>query len=59
MSRVWDKASALRIARQMLKNGMPPQQVQQVQQMQQMQRVQQMTDLSDNDMQTVMSAADE
>ncbi|QTF07996.1 Rpn family recombination-promoting nuclease/putative transposase [Brenneria izadpanahii] len=41
------KASALRIARQMLKNGMPSQQVQQ------------MTDLSDDDMQTVMSAADE
>ncbi|MDX5626438.1 MULTISPECIES: Rpn family recombination-promoting nuclease/putative transposase [unclassified Brenneria] len=41
------KASALHIARQMLKNGMPPQQVQQ------------MTDLSDDDMQTVMSIADE
>ncbi|MDX5626441.1 MULTISPECIES: Rpn family recombination-promoting nuclease/putative transposase [unclassified Brenneria] len=41
------RASALRIARQMLKNGMPPQQVQQ------------MTDLSDDDMQTAMSVADE
>ncbi|MCL2895342.1 Rpn family recombination-promoting nuclease/putative transposase [Brenneria tiliae] len=41
------KASALRIARQMLKNGMPPQQVQQ------------MTDLSDDDMQTVISSKGE
>ncbi|MDX5626437.1 Rpn family recombination-promoting nuclease/putative transposase, partial [Brenneria sp. L3-3Z] len=41
------RASALRIARQMLKNGMPPQQVQQ------------MTDLSDDDMQAVMLVTDE
>lgn len=41
------KASALRIARQMLKKGMSRQQVQQ------------MTDLSDADMQTVISTADE
>ncbi|MCL2895343.1 Rpn family recombination-promoting nuclease/putative transposase [Brenneria tiliae] len=40
------KASALRIARQMLKSGMPPQQVQQ------------MTGLSDEDMQTAMSSVE-
>lgn len=41
------KASALRIARQLLKNGMTPQQVQQ------------MTDLSDDDMRTVISSVKE
>ncbi|QTF07994.1 Rpn family recombination-promoting nuclease/putative transposase [Brenneria izadpanahii] len=41
------RASALRIARQMLKNGIPSQQVQQ------------MTDLSNDDMQTVISSKDE